>query len=745
MRLFAATATMMLLSTTAFAQTNAPAAASAALPATNPFAQASTRPFEAPPFDRIKSTDYAPALLAGMAAQRAEINAITRARSAPTFENTIAAMERSGRLLERASLAFSGVVGANTDDTLQKTQADLAPAFAAHQDAINLDPALFARVKTIYDQRQSLRLDAEQLQVLTLTYQNMVRAGAQLSPADKLTLSRYNSQLSTLETAFQQKLLAAAKAGALVVDDKAKLAGLSDGEIAAAADAAKARGMAGKYVLTLQNTTQQPELATLTDRATREALFNASWTRAAKGDANDTRNTIAQIALLRAQKAKLLGFPTWADYVLQDQMAKTPKTALGFMQQLGTPVAAEQRREAAELQAQIKATGGTFSLKPWDWDFYSEQVRKAKYDLNQDQLKPYFEINKVLTDGVFYAANQLYGLTFKRRTDIPVYQPDVMVYEVNEADGTPVGLMYFDYWKRDNKNGGAWMSNFVNQSKLLGTKPVIYNVGNFTKPSAGQPALISFDDVTTMFHEFGHALHGLFANQTYPSVSGTNTARDFVEFPSQFNEHWALDPKVLPHYAVDYRSGQVIPQALVDKIKRAGTFNSGYSFGEALAAAEMDMSWHSLTAAQGKQNPDAFETQALAATGLDVADVPPRYRSSYFLHIWGNGYSAGYYAYSWTKMLSANAFNWFEQHGGMTRANGQRFRDLILSKGHTEDYAPMFRTFNGADPQVGPLLNDLGLNADGSRIAVDAATPPVSDGTVPAAPSAKPATGKTRG
>lgn len=745
MRLFAATATMMLLSTTAFAQTNAPAAASAALPATNPFAQASTRPFEAPPFDRIKSTDYAPALLAGMAAQRAEINAITRARSAPTFDNTIAAMERSGRLLERASLAFSGVVGANTDDTLQKTQADLAPAFAAHQDAINLDPALFARVKTIYDQRQSLRLDAEQLQVLTLTYQNMVRAGAQLSPADKLTLSRYNSQLSTLETAFQQKLLAAAKAGALVVDDKAKLAGLSDGEIAAAADAAKARGMAGKYVLTLQNTTQQPELATLTDRATREALFNASWTRAAKGDANDTRDTIAQIALLRAQKAKLLGFPTWADYVLQDQMAKTPKTALGFMQQLGTPVAAEQRRETAELQAQIKATGGTFALKPWDWDFYSEQVRKAKYDLNQDQLKPYFEINKVLTDGVFYAANQLYGLTFKRRTDIPVYQPDVMVYEVDEADGTPVGLMYFDYWKRDNKNGGAWMSNFVNQSKLLGTKPVIYNVGNFTKPSAGQPALISFDDVTTMFHEFGHALHGLFANQTYPSVSGTNTARDFVEFPSQFNEHWALDPKVLPHYAVDYRSGQVIPQALVDKIKRAGTFNSGYSFGEALAAAEMDMSWHSLTAAQGKQNPDTFETQALAATGLDVADVPPRYRSSYFLHIWGNGYSAGYYAYSWTKMLSANAFNWFEQHGGMTRANGQRFRDLILSKGHTEDYAPMFRTFNGADPQVGPLLNDLGLNADGSRIAADAATPPVSDGTVPAAPSAKPATGKTGG
>lgn len=720
MRHLASAAMLLLMSSTVLAQGPTPTATTATpLPASNPFAQASTLPLQAPPFDRIKSSDYKPALLAGMAAQRAEINAITRARSAPTFENTIAAMERSGRLLERASLAFSAVVGANTDDTLQQTQADLAPVFAAHQDAINLDPALFARVKTLYDQRQTLRLDAEQLQVLTLTYEGMVRAGARLSPADKATLSRYNSQLSTLETAFQQKLLGAAKAGALVVDDKAKLAGLSDGEIAAAAAAAKDRGLAGKYVLTLQNTTQQPELATLTDRATREALFKASWTRAAKGDANDTRATIADIALLRAQKAKLLGFATWADYVLQDQMAKTPKTALGFMQQLGTPVAAEQRREAAELQAQIKATGGTFQLKPWDWDFYSEQVRKAKYDLNQDELKPYFEINKVLTDGVFYAANQLYGVTFKRRTDIPVYHPDVMVYEVDEADGTPVGLMYFDFWKRDNKNGGAWMSNFVNQSKLLGTKPVIYNVANFTKPAAGQPALISFDDVTTMFHEFGHALHGLFANQTYSSVSGTNTARDFVEFPSQFNEHWALDPKVLPHYAVNYRTGQTIPQALVDKIKRAGTFNSGYSFGEALAAAEMDMSWHSLTAAQGRQNPDTFETQALAATGLDVADVPPRYRSTYFLHIWGNGYSAGYYAYSWTKMLSANAFNWFEQHGGMTRANGQRFRDMVLSKGHTEDYAPMFRNFNGSDPQVGPLLKDLGLNADGSRIDGD--------------------------
>ncbi|PZQ63022.1 MAG: dipeptidyl carboxypeptidase II [Sphingomonas taxi] len=705
--IFAAAIVAALSTTSALAQD---------LPAGNPFAQPSTLPFQAPPFDRIKDADYKPALEAGMAQQRAEVSNIVRKRSAPTFDNTIAPLERSGRLLERAALAFYGVNSANTNDVLQKAQEALAPKFAAHQDAIALDPALFARVRTLYDQRQALGLTPEQLQVLTLTYENMVRAGARLSPADKATLSGLNAQLSTLETSFQQRLLAAAKAGALVVDDRAKLAGLSEAEIAAAADAAKERGLAGKYVLTLQNTTEQPALASMTDRATREALFKASWTRATRGDANDTRAIISQIAELRAKKAKLLGFPTWADYVLSDQMAKNPKTALGFMQQLGAPVAAEQRREAAELQAQIKAEGGDFALKPWDWDLYAEKLRKAKYDLNQDELKPYFEINKVLTDGVFYAATQLYGITFKRRTDIPVYQPDVMVYEVFEENGASLGLMYFDYWKRDNKNGGAWMSNFVNQSKLLGTKPVIYNVGNFTKPAAGQPALITFDDVTTMFHEFGHALHGLFANQTYPSVSGTNTARDFVEFPSQFNEHWALDPQVLPHYAVN-RQGQVIPPALVAKIKRAATFNTGNSFGQALAAAELDMSWHSLPASAGRQDADAFEKQALAATGLDTDDVPPRYRSSYFLHIWGNGYSAGYYAYQWTKMLDANAYEWFENHGGLTRANGQRFRDMILSKGHTEDYAPMFRAFNGKDPEVAPLLRDLGLNADGSRVA----------------------------
>ena len=708
MRSLLAAATAALMTTTAVsAQT---------LPASNPFARPSTLPFQAPPFDRIKDTDYLPAIKAGMSEQRAEIARIAADRSTPTFDNTIAALERSGRLLERANNAFDGVNGANTNDVLQKTEEELAPLMAAHSDAINLDAKLFARVKALYDRRATLGLTPEQAMVLTETYQDMVRAGAQLSAADQQTLRTINGQLSTLETSFKQRLLAAAKAGALVVDDKAKLAGLSDAEIAAAAADAAARGLPGKYVLSLQNTTQQPLLAMLTDRATREALFNASWTRAEKGDANDTRQTIAQIAQLRAQKAKLLGFASWADYKLADQMAKSPATALSFIRQIAAPVAVEQKREAGELQAQIKAEGGSFELKPWDWDFYSEKLRKAKYDLNQDELKPYFEIDKVLNDGVFYAANQLYGLSFKKRTDLPVWHPDVSVYEVFEENGQPLGLMYFDYWKRDNKNGGAWMSNFVNQSKLLGTKPVIYNVGNFTKPAAGQPALITFDDVTTMFHEFGHALHGLFANQVYPSVSGTNTARDFVEFPSQFNEHWALDPKVLAHYAVDYRTGKPIPAALVDKIKRAGTFNSGYGFGEALAASQLDMSWHSLPADAPRQDADTFEAKALAASGLDTADVPPRYRSSYFLHIWGNGYSAGYYAYQWTKMLDENAYSWFEKNGGLTRANGQRFRDMILSKGHTEDYATMFRAFYGKDPEVTPLLNGLGLDANGNRI-----------------------------
>jgi len=681
----------------------------AALPASNPFAKPSSLPFQAPRFDQIKDSDYQPAIEAGMAEQKAEIARIANARAAPSFDNTIVPLEHSGRMLDRVTLAFFGVVQANTDPTLDKVQEVEAPKLSQHQDSIFLNPKLFARVQAIYAKRDSLKLTPEQRQLLQVYHDNFIRAGAQLNPADKVKLRALNTRLSTLETAFQQKLLAAAKDGALIVDDKSKLAGLDDGAIAAAAKAAADRKLPGKYLLSLQNTTQQPLLQDLANRDVRQALFEQSWTRAEKGDANDTRETIREIAYLRAQKAKLLGFPTWGDYVLQDQMAKNPKAAKAFMSQLVPALAEEQKSEVAELQRTIRAGGEDFTLKPWDWERYSERVRKAKFDLDQDVVKPYLELHAVLEKGVFFAANQMYGVTFKRRTDIPVYQPDVMVYTVYDKDGSELGLMYFDYFKRDNKSGGAWMSNFVGQSYLLKTKPVIYNVANFTKPADGQPALISFDDATTMFHEFGHALHGLFASQTYPTLSGTNTARDWVEFPSQFNEHWALDPKVLANYAKDYRTGAPMPQELVDKIKKAAKFNQGYALGEVVEAATLDMDWHSLPASAPRQDVDAFEKQALDKMGLDTANIPPRYRTSYFLHIWSNGYSAGYYAYLWTQMLEHASYHWFMEHGGMTRENGERFRDLILSRGHTQDYGTMFRAFYGKDPDIGPMLEEHGL------------------------------------
>src|SRR3954464_8895747 len=684
-------------------------ATSTPAPARSPFAVASNLPFQAPRFDLIKDKDYQPGYEQGMAIQRAEMERIANNPAAPTFDNTIVAMERSGRMLERVGLAFSGVVGANTNPVLDKVQEVEAPRLAAHQDAIYLNPKLFARVKALYDQRARLRLDPEQRQLLEVYYHQFVHAGAQLSAPDKAKLTALNGQISTLETAFQQKLVAAAKAGALVVDSPTKLAGLDQGAIAAAAQAAKDRKLEGKWVIPLQNTTQQPTLSSLSDRATREALFNHSWNRAEKGDANDTRSTIEPLAQLRAQKAALLGYPNWAAYVLSDQMAVTPEAVQNFIGKLAPATAAEERREAAIIQAAIKAGGEDFQLRPWDWDRYAERVRKAKYDLDESEIRPYFELNRVLQDGVFYAANRLYGISFKERKDIPVYQSDVRVFQVYDKDGSDLGLIYFDYFKRDNKSGGAWMSNFVGQSKLLGTKPVVYNVANFTKPAPGQPALLSFDDVTTMFHEFGHALHGLFASQTYPTLSGTNVARDFVEFPSQFNENWALYPDVLKHYAVNYKTGAVIPQSLVDKIKAADKWGQGYALGELLAASQLDMKWHTLPAGMPRQDVDAFEAKALKETGTDFPNVPPRYRSSYFLHIWANGYASGYYAYQWTVMLADDAYAWFSSHGGLTRANGQRFRDLILSRGHTQDYGPMFRAFYGKDPDIAPMLAHRGL------------------------------------
>ncbi|HEX3755708.1 MAG TPA: M3 family metallopeptidase [Rhizomicrobium sp.] len=677
--------------------------------AANPFARVSSLPFHAPPFDKIKDSDYAPAFDEGMKQQRAEIDAIASNSAAPTFDNTIAGMEKSGRMLDRVTNAFFGVVQANTDPALDKVQADEAPKLAAHQDAIYLNATLFARVKAIYAARASLKLDPEQQQLLKIYYRQFVHAGANLPPADKAKLREINKRDATLETEFQQKLLAATKAGALVLDDKRELGGLGNEEIANATHEAQIRKLNGKYVIPLQNTTQQPQLVSLSDRAVREKLFDARWTATEKGDKDDTRAIISEIAQLRAQKAKLLGYPNYAAYTLYDQMADTPEKVQKFLAALIGPTAAKAKEEAALIQAAIDKDGKHFTLKPWDWQRYGEQVRKERYDLDENQLKPYFELGNVLRNGVFYAANRLYGITFKQRHDIPVYQADVMVFEVFDKDGSPLGLVYFDYFKRDNKSGGAWMSNFVGQSRLLGTKPVIYNVANFTKPAPGQPVLLSFDDVTTMFHEFGHALHGLFADQVYPTLSGTNVARDFVEFPSQFNEHWALDSDVLKHYAVNYKTHQPIPQDLVDKIKKSQVWGQGYELGELLAASELDMQWHELKADAPRQDVDKFETEALKNTHTDFPNVPPRYRSSYFLHIWANGYAAGYYAYQWTVMLDDDAYAWFTAHGGLTRANGQRFRDMILSRGHTLDYGPMFRAFYGKDPDVGPMLVHRGL------------------------------------
>ena len=678
----------------------------------NPFDAPSTLPFQAPDFAKIKDADFAPAFAEAMRRHLAEVAKIADDPDAPTFDNTFVALEKSGQMLSRVNMAFNALTSANTDDALQKTQEDMAPLLAAHFDAIYLNPKLFARIETLYQQRDALKLDPESKRLVEYYYLDFVHNGARLSDADKAKLKALNKEESTLDTAFVNKLLAGTKAGALVVDDKAKLAGLTDAEIAAAAQAASDRKLEGKWAIPLQNTTQQPALQSLTDRDVREQLFKASWLRTEHGDANDTRDTIARIAQVRAQQAKLLGYDSYAAWKLEDQMAKKPETALKFLDDLVPPATARAKREAADIQAMIDKDGGKFQLEPWDWQLYAEQVRKAQYDLDESQIKPYFELNNVLENGVFYAAHQLYGLDFKERHDLPVYQPDVRVFEVFDADGKSLALFYCDYFKRDNKSGGAWMDNLVGQSKLLGTKPVIYNVTNFTKPAPGQPALLSFDDVTTMFHEFGHALHGMFADQEFPSLSGTNTARDFVEFPSQFNEHWALEPGVFAHYAKHYKTGEAMPQELVDKIKKSSTFNKGYDVTEAISAALLDMSWHTLPADAPKQDVDAFEAAALKKNGTDLSYVPPRYRSSYFMHIWGNGYAAGYYAYAWTQMLADDAFAWFDEHGGLTRANGDRFRQMVLSRGNTEDLATMYRDWRGRDPNVDAMKKDRGLESD---------------------------------
>jgi peptidyl-dipeptidase Dcp len=679
----------------------------------NPFYSPSTLPFHAPPFDKIKDSDYQPAIEAGMAQQLKEVQAIADNPEPPTFDDAIVALEKSGQLLNRVGSVFFGVVSANSNPDLLKVRSIEAPKLAAFQDEIHLNSKLFQRIKTIYDQRHSLHLQPEALRLVEWDYLQFVQAGANLNDADKTLLKKLNEQIAVMQEDFQTKLLAATQAGAYVTKDKASLAGLSDAQIHAAAESAKGRKVEG-YVVPLQNTTQQPDLAVLTNRDTRQTIFENSWNRAEHNDANDTRATIAKIAQLRAQKAKLLGYPNFASWTLVDQMAKTPDAAFKFMDALVAPATGRAAAEAQDIQAVIDQQKGGFKVQPWDWDLYSEQVRKAKYDLDEEQVKPYFELNNVLENGVFYAATKLYGITFKERKDIPVYTQGMRVFEVFNADGSSLALFYTDYFKRDNKQGGAWMDQFVGQSKLLGMKPVVFNVCNFAPPAPGEPALITSDDVRTMFHEFGHALHGMFSDTQYPTLSGTSTARDFVEFPSQFNEHWMDNPEVFQHFAKHYKTGAPMPAELMEKIKKSQTFNKSYDMTELVAAAELDMKWHMLGANTPLQDPDTFEREALEKIKLWISYVPPRYRSSYFNHIWSGDYAAGYYAYIWTQMLADDAYQGFVDQGGLTRANGDRFRQMVLSRGNTEDLEQLYVHWRGAQPSIAPMLKYRGLETSGA-------------------------------
>ena len=671
----------------------------------NPFMKKSKLQYEAPEFDKIKNEHFKPAFDFGLKQHEAEIIKIANNPAAPTFENTIVALEKSGEVLRRAQIVFSNLTSANTNPTLQALDEEYAPIFAAHSDKLYLNENLYKRIQSIKEDG----LDSESKRLAQYYKQNFEIAGANLSAADKEKLKQLNQELASLSTQYSNKLLEARKQGGVFFSDAKELDGLSADEIAAAASDAKTAGQPGKYLLALQNTTQQPLLQNLKNRATREKLFKASWTRAEKGDANDTRSTIEQLAKLRLKKAQILGKKNFAEWKLQDQMAKTPEAATKLMNQIATPAVETARREAKDIQDLIDQQKGGFNVEPWDWNFYAEQVRKAKFDLDESQIKPYFEITTVLEKGVFFAAEKFYGLTFKKRTDLPVYHPDVVTYEVFDHDGKSIAIYYLDFYTRDSKNGGAWMSNFVEQSYLLGTKPVIVNCYNYQKPAPGKPSLISYDDVSTIFHEFGHSIHGMFASQKYPSLSGTNVPRDFVEFPSQINEHWALDPVVLKNYAVHYETKQPIPQALVDKIKKASTFNQGYMTTELVSAAELDMDWHTVSNDSQFIPVLDFEKQSLASHGFNLATVPPRYHTPYFAHIWGGGYSAGYYAYLWSETLDNDAWEWISKNGGLTRENGDRFRKYILSVGNSVDLNQAFRDFTGHDPDIKPLLRNRGF------------------------------------
>ena len=668
----------------------------------NPFFSESKLPYHTADFSKIKSEDFKPALLQGMVEQLAEIEKIANNSAKPTFENTLVEMEKSGQLLARVSHVFGLLTGADTNETLQAVEEELSPKFAAHSDAIYLNDQLFKRVKALHDAKSTLNLDKESARLLDVYYQKFELAGANLSSAQKEELKKLNGEIASLETKFSNQLLKGTKAGG-VTFSKEELVGLSD------ADLESFKQADGTYLVSLLNTTQQPELQNMTSKASRKNLFDAAWIRTEKKDENDTRATILTLVKKRAEKAKLLGFNNYAEWNLQDQMAQNPTAAKKLLNQMIPAATAMANKDAKEFEALAKKENSANTLTAADWNFYAEKVRKEKYDIDESAMKPYFVLDSVVENGVFYMAKQLYGISFKKRTDIPVWNEDVKVYELFNEDGSQLGLFYTDYFKRDTKQGGAWMSNLVEQSHLFGTKPVIYNVGNYTKPANGQPALISYDDVITTFHEFGHALHGFFANQKYPTLSGTSVSRDFVEFPSQFHEHYATEPSILKNYAKHYQTNQVIPDELVAKMKKAANFNKGYSLTELLSAASLDLSWHTVNVDANITSVDEFEKQALIDNKTNLPQVPPRYRSSYFSHIFGGGYAAGYFAYIWAEMLDHDAYQWTLENGGMTRENGQILRDKVFSQGNSDDLNVIYKNFRGKEPSIEPMLKYHGL------------------------------------
>jgi peptidyl-dipeptidase Dcp len=704
----------LLFLATAAAVVNVAGAAEPAsmLDAANPFAKESTLQYGYPAFDKIKNEDFAPAFAEGMRQQMVEIDAIANSKSAPTFDNTIVAMERSGRLLNRVSTVFSSLVGANTNDTLNALDKEMAPKLAAHSDAIRLNPKLYARIKALYDKRKGARLDAESAYLLERYHTDFVRAGAKLSDADKQKLKAYNSQLAALQTTFSQNVLKEAMASALVVDTRAELAGMPEKAIDAAAVEAKKRGLDGKFVLPVVNTTGQAALSELTNRTVRTRLLSASMARGSHGGPFDNREVVLQIAKLRAERAALLGYPSHAAYQLEDQTAKTTGAVNQLLAEFAKPAVNNARKEAAEIQAMIDKEKGGFKAGPEDWAFYSDKVRAERYAFDASQLRPYFEYNNVLVNGVFFAATKEYGITFKERKDLPVYDPDVRTFDVFNEDGKQLAIFLIDPYARSNKRGGAWANAYVSQSSLLGTKPVISNNLNIPKPAAGEPTLMTYDEVRTMFHEFGHALHGMFSDVKYPRFSGTRVPRDYVEFPSQVNEMWSIWPEVLANYAKHYQTGAPMPKELLDKVQASKKFNEGFRTTEYLAASMLDQSWHQLGVNQIPTDVLGFEANALKTAGVDFALVPPRYRTTYFSHVFSGGYSSGYYGYLWAEKLDADTVEWFKENGGLTRKNGDHFRKTLLSRGGTLDAMQMYRNFRGRDAVIAPLLDRRGLTGN---------------------------------